>query len=169
MAILLHGDAAFAGYMSSLKAWPGSAASHRRHHAISSSTTRSVSHHCAALQPLIAPPTDIALISVPIFHVNGDDPQLWCTPASPQNSAKVPQDVVLDIILRHRRFGHNRATSRCSLNLLMYKRSNNKDHADAQYGSPCQRRPVPEGEIEGMKEEFQAYLAEEFDAAPTKP
>ncbi|MGJ8586925.1 MAG: thiamine pyrophosphate-dependent enzyme, partial [Yoonia sp.] len=111
MAILLHGDAAFAGQgvvaegfgLSGLK---GHKTGGTMHIVVNNQIGFTTAPHFSRSSPY---PTDIALmVEAPIFHVNGDDPEavVHAARVATEFRQKFHKDVVLDIIC-YRRFGHN--------------------------------------------------------------
>jgi 2-oxoglutarate dehydrogenase E1 component len=169
MAILLHGDAAFAGQgvvaegfgLSGLR---GHRTGGTMHIVVNNQIGFTTAPHFSRSSPY---PTDIALmVEAPIFHVNGDDPEavVHAARVATEFRQKFHKDVVLDIIC-YRRFGHNEGDEPMFTNPLMYKKIKQQKTTLTLYTDRLVKDGlVPEGEIEGMKEEFQAYLSAEFEA-----
>jgi len=169
MAVLLHGDAAFAGQgvvaecfgLSGLK---GHRTGGTIHIVVNNQIGFTTAPHFSRSSPY---PTDIALmVEAPIFHVNGDDPEavVHAAKVATEFRQKFKKDVVIDIIC-YRRFGHNEGDEPMFTNPLMYKKIKNQKTTLALYTERLVRDGlIPEGEIEDMKTAFQSYLADEFEA-----
>ncbi len=169
MAILLHGDAAFAGQgvvaegfgLSGLR---GHRTGGTMHIVVNNQIGFTTAPHFSRSSPY---PTDIALmVEAPIFHVNGDDPEavVHAARVATEFRQKFHKDVVLDIIC-YRRFGHNEGDEPMFTNPLMYKKIKQQKTTLTLYTNRLVKDGLmPEGEIEDMKQAFQTYLGEEFDA-----
>ncbi|MCW1955597.1 2-oxoglutarate dehydrogenase E1 component [uncultured Lentibacter sp.] len=169
MAILLHGDAAFAGQgvvaeglgLSGLK---GHRTGGTMHIVVNNQIGFTTAPHFSRSSPY---PTDIALmVEAPIFHVNGDDPEavVHAAKVATEFRQKFGKDVVLDIFC-YRRFGHNEGDEPMFTNPVMYKKIKKQKTTLSLYTETLVRDGlIPEGEIEDMKAAFQAHLGEEFEA-----
>ncbi|MDF1669687.1 MAG: 2-oxoglutarate dehydrogenase E1 component [Roseovarius sp.] len=169
LPVLLHGDAAFAGQgvvaecfgLSGLK---GHKTGGTMHIVVNNQIGFTTAPHFSRSSPY---PTDIALmVEAPIFHVNGDDPEAVVHAAriATEFRQKFHKDVVIDIIC-YRRFGHNEGDEPMFTNPIMYKKIKKQKTTLALYTDRLVKDGlIPEGEIEDMKTEFQAYLAGEFEA-----
>ena len=169
MAILLHGDAAFAGQcvvaeglgLSGLK---GHRTGGTMHIVVNNQIGFTTAPHFSRSSPY---PTDIALIvEAPIFHVNGDDPEavVHAAKVATELRKKFGKDVVIDIFC-YRRFGHNEGDEPMLTNPLMYKKIKKQKTTLSLYTAELVKDGlIPEGEIEDMKAAFQAHLGEEFEA-----
>ena len=170
MAILLHGDAAFAGQgvvaegfgLSGLR---GHKTGGTMHIVVNNQIGFTTAPHFSRSSPY---PTDIALmVEAPIFHVNGDDPEavVHAAKVATEFRQKFHKDVVLDIFC-YRRFGHNEGDEPMFTNPIMYKKI--KTHKTTLTSLYTERLVkdglIPEGEIEDMKAAFQAHLNDEFEA-----
>ncbi|MEM8802043.1 MAG: 2-oxoglutarate dehydrogenase E1 component [Pseudomonadota bacterium] len=168
MAILLHGDAAFAGQgvvaegfgLSGLK---GHKTGGTMHIVVNNQIGFTTAPHFSRSSPY---PTDIALmVEAPIFHVNGDDPEavVHAAKVATEFRQKFHKDVVLDIFC-YRRFGHNEGDEPMFTNPIMYKRIKSHKTTLALYTERLVKDGlIPEGEIEDMKAAFQAHLNDEFE------
>ena len=127
MAILLHGDAAFAGQgvvaegfgLSGLR---GHKTGGTMHIVVNNQIGFTTAPHFSRSSPY---PTDIALmVEAPIFHVNGDDPEavVHAARVATEFRQKFHKDVVLDIIC-YRRFGHNEGDEPMVKNPVMYNKT----------------------------------------------
>jgi len=169
LPILLHGDAAFAGQgvvaecfgLSGLK---GHKTGGTMHIVVNNQIGFTTAPHFSRSSPY---PTDIALmVEAPIFHVNGDDPEavVHAARVATEFRQKFHKDVVIDIIC-YRRFGHNEGDEPMFTNPIMYKKIKTQKTTLALYTDRLVKDGlIPEGEIEDMKTEFQAFLADEFEA-----
>ncbi len=172
MAVLLHGDAAFAGQgvvaegfgLSGLR---GHRTGGTMHIIVNNQIGFTTAPHFSRSSPY---PTDIALmVEAPIFHVNGDDPEavVHAAKVATEFRQKFLKDVVLDIFC-YRRFGHNEGDEPMFTNPQMYTRIKKHKSTLQLYTERLVRDGlIPEGEIEDMKAAFQAYLNEEFEAGRT--
>ncbi|MEO9824655.1 MAG: 2-oxoglutarate dehydrogenase E1 component [Paracoccaceae bacterium] len=169
LSILLHGDAAFAGQgvvaecfgLSGLK---GHKTGGTIHIVVNNQIGFTTAPHFSRSSPY---PTDIALmVEAPIFHVNGDDPEavVHAAKVATEFRQKFGKDVVLDIFC-YRRFGHNEGDEPMFTNPIMYKKIKSHKTTLSLYTDRLVKDGlIPEGEIEDMKAQFQAYLNEEFEA-----
>ncbi|MEO0829793.1 MAG: 2-oxoglutarate dehydrogenase E1 component, partial [Pseudomonadota bacterium] len=169
LTILLHGDAAFAGQgvvaecfgLSGLK---GHKTGGTIHIVVNNQIGFTTAPHFSRSSPY---PTDIALmVEAPIFHVNGDDPEavVHAAKVAIEFRQKFHKDVVLDIFC-YRRFGHNEGDEPMFTNPMMYKKIKGHKTTLSLYTERLVKDGlIPEGEIEDMKAQFQAYLNEEFEA-----
>ncbi len=169
MAILLHGDAAFAGQgvvaegfgLSGLR---GHKTGGTMHIVVNNQIGFTTAPHFSRSSPY---PTDIALmVEAPIFHVNGDDPEAVTHAAkvATEFRQKFHKDVVIDIFC-YRRFGHNEGDEPMFTNPIMYKKIKTHKTTLSLYTERLVKDGlIPEGEIEDMKAAFQAHLNDEFEA-----
>jgi 2-oxoglutarate dehydrogenase E1 component len=169
MAILLHGDAAFAGQGVVAEGFQLSGIRGHRtggtmHIVVNNQIGFTTAPHFSRSSPY---PTDIALmVEAPIFHVNGDDPEavVHAARVATEFRQKFGKDVVLDIFC-YRRFGHNEGDEPNFTNPVMYKRIKTHKTTLQLYTERLVKDGlIPEGEIEDMKAAFQARLNTEFEA-----
>ncbi len=172
LPILLHGDAAFAGQgvvaecfgMSGLV---GHRTGGTMHIVVNNQIGFTTAPHFSRSSPY---PTDIALmVEAPIFHVNGDDPEavVHAAKVATEFRQKFHKDVVIDIFC-YRRFGHNEGDEPMFTNPQMYKKIKTQKTTLSLYTERLVKDGlIPEGEIEDMKAQFQAYLNEEFETGKT--
>ena len=170
MPILIHGDAAFAGQglvpevldLTGLKGYrTGGVINFVINNQIGFTTN-----------PVNARPgpycTDIAkAIEAPIFHVNGDDPEavVHIARIATEFRQEFQQDVVIDMFC-YRRFGHNEGDEPAFTQPLMYKQIKAQRPTRALYADKLAAEGlVPAEESQQMVSEFQALMAEEFEAA----
>ncbi|SMY06083.1 2-oxoglutarate dehydrogenase E1 component [Flavimaricola marinus] len=169
MAILLHGDAAFAGQgvvaeCFGLSGLTGHKTGGTIHIVVNNQIGFTTAPSFSRSSPY---PTDIALmVEAPIFHVNGDDPEavVHAAKVATEFRQKFHKDVVIDIFC-YRRFGHNEGDEPMFTNPAMYKKIKKQKTTLTLYTDRLVRDGlIPEGEIEDMKASFQSHLNEEFEA-----
>ncbi len=169
MAILLHGDAAFAGQGIVAEGFQLSGIRGHRtggtmHIVVNNQIGFTTAPHFSRSSPY---PTDIALmVEAPIFHVNGDDPEavVHAARVATEFRQKFGRDVVLDIFC-YRRFGHNEGDEPNFTNPVMYKKIKTQKTTLQLYTERLVKDGlIPEGEIEDAKAAFQARLNTEFEA-----
>ncbi|MDP2085901.1 MAG: 2-oxoglutarate dehydrogenase E1 component [Gemmobacter sp.] len=170
LAVLLHGDAAFAGQgvvaegfgLSGLR---GHRTGGTIHIIVNNQIGFTTAPHFSRSSPY---PTDIALmVEAPIFHVNGDDPEavVHAARVATEYRQRFGKDVVLDIFC-YRRFGHNEGDEPMFTNPAMYNRIKKHKTTLQLYTERLVKDGlIPEGEIEDMKAAFQARLNADFEAA----
>jgi 2-oxoglutarate dehydrogenase E1 component len=167
LPLVLHGDAAFAGQgvvaetlnLSQLRGYRTGGTIHvvvnnQVGFTTSPSSSRS-SLYC----------TDIArMISAPVFHVNGDDPEACVRVAklAVEYRREFKKDVIIDMVC-YRRRGHNEADNPSFTQPLMYdiidnKRSVRKLYTESLIG----RGDITIGEAEEALKDFQAQLEKVF-------
>ncbi|GAA5072973.1 2-oxoglutarate dehydrogenase E1 component [Roseibacterium beibuensis] len=168
VAVLLHGDAAFAGQgvvaegfgLSGLR---GHRTGGTIHFVVNNQIGFTTAPHFSRSSPY---PTDIALmVEAPIFHVNGDDPEavVHAAKVAIEFRQMFGKDVVIDMFC-YRRFGHNEGDEPMFTNPLMYKKIKTQKTTLQIYTERLVKDGlIPEGEIEDMKAAFQAHLNEEFE------
>jgi len=169
MAVLLHGDAAFAGQGVVAEGFQLSGVRGHRtggtmHIIVNNQIGFTTAPHFSRSSPY---PTDIALmVEAPIFHVNGDDPEavVHAARVATEFRQKFGKDVVLDIFC-YRRFGHNEGDEPNFTNPVMYKKIKTQKTTLQLYTERLVKDGlIPEGEIEDAKAAFQARLNTEFEA-----
>lgn len=170
VAVLLHGDAAFAGQgvvaeclgMSGL-------VGHRTGGAIHIIVNNQIGFTTAPRFSRSSPyPSDIALmVEPPIFHVNGDDPEavVHAAKVAIEYRQKFHKDVVIDIFC-YRRFGHNEGDEPMFTQPKMYKLIKGHPTTLELYGKRLMDEGVvTEAEFTQMKTDFQNRLQSDFDMA----
>ena len=170
MAVILHGDSAFAGQgivmeafqMSQLVGYRTGGTIHVIvNNQIGFTTTpdeyRS-GQYCS----------DVAfMVEAPVFHVNGDDPEavVFAARVATEYRQKFGKDVVLDIIC-YRRYGHNEGDDPSFTQPIMYDKIGSMESTMSVYA----KRLIAQGDMtqaehEKMVADFYAFLDKEFDAA----
>ncbi len=170
MALLLHGDAAFAGQglvaetldLSDLKGYRVGGTIHFIVNNQIGFTTNPVNSRSGPYCSEVA-----KIVQAPIFHVNGDDPEAVVHVAriAIEFRQQFKKDVVIDMFC-YRRFGHNEGDEPAFTQPLMYKRISQHPTTRAMYAE----RLLKEGTIgpddaSRLVNDFQAHLEAEFEAA----
>jgi 2-oxoglutarate dehydrogenase E1 component len=170
MAILMHGDAAFAGQglvyetlaMSQLIGYRTGGTIHLVVNNQIGFTT--VPAH--AYSGLYC--TDVAKsIQAPILHVNGDDPEavIFCARMAAEYRMKFASDIVLDIVC-YRRHGHNETDEPAFTQPLMYKAINRMKTTRTLYAEKLAAEgTVPAEQSKAMWDEFNQTLEDANAAA----
>jgi 2-oxoglutarate dehydrogenase E1 component len=172
LALLIHGDAAFAGQ--------GSVAENLVMNGVSGYNTGGVLHLIINNQiGFTANPQDsrstlyasdlAKSIDAPIFHVNGDNPEDVCKIANLAvlYRQKFQKDVVIDLVC-YRRYGHNEGDEPMYTQPLMYSKI--KDHPTLEkiYSQKLiAEKVITEQEYQNLVIEFEKNLSNEFDLAKT--
>ncbi len=170
MAVILHGDSAFAGQgvvmetfqMSQLVGYRTGGTLHVVvNNQIGFTTTpdeyRS-GQYCS----------DVAfMVEAPVFHVNGDDPEavVFAARVATEYRQKFGKDVVLDIIC-YRRYGHNEGDDPSFTQPLMYQAINGRPSTRQIYGERLiAQGDLTEAEAQKMMDDFYAKLDKDFEEA----
>ncbi|NDF11394.1 MAG: 2-oxoglutarate dehydrogenase E1 component [Proteobacteria bacterium] len=170
MAVLLHGDAAFAGQgvvaeslsLSDLTAY---AVGGVFHIIVNNQIGFTTSPKNARLSPY---PSDVAkTVQAPIFHVNGDDPEavIHATRIISEYRHKFKKDVVLDIFC-YRRHGHNEGDEPMFTQPVMYNTiGEHMTPRDVYAKKLMDEGTLSMEEFEKMKRSWHDFLEKEYDAA----
>jgi len=174
LAVLIHGDAAFAGQgvvaetlnLSQLSGYHVGGAVHIVINNQVGFTTAPESARSSFY------PTDVAkMIQAPIFHVNGDDPEACARAAhlALEYRETFQRDVVLDIVC-YRRFGHNEGDDPSYTQPQMYKIIDQLRSVRKIYTETLVRRgDITIDEAESALNEFNARLQSVLDEVRTVP
>ena len=174
LAILIHGDAAFAGQgvvaetlnMSQLSGYRIGGAIHLVINNQVGFTTSPESARSSFY------PTDVAkMIQAPIIHVNGDDPEACARAAQLafDYRARFHRDVVIDLVC-YRRHGHNEGDDPSYTQPLMYKVIDATRSVRKLYTETLIRRgDLTIEEAEAMLDAFNAQLQGVLDEVRTVP
>jgi 2-oxoglutarate decarboxylase len=174
LAVLIHGDAAFAGQgvvaetlnLSQLSGYRVGGAIHIVVNNQVGFTTAPDSARSSFY------PTDVAkMIQAPIFHVNGDDPEACARAARLAYDYReaFQRDVVLDIVC-YRRYGHNEGDDPSYTQPQMYKIIDQLRSVRKIYTETLVRRgDISIDEAEAALNEFNARLQNVLDEVRTIP
>ncbi len=170
MAVLLHGDAAFAGQGMVMECLQLSGIEGYRiggtlHVIVNNQVgfTTSPSYSRSGNYP-----SDVALmVETPIFHVNGDDPEavVFAARVATEYRQKFGKDVVIDIIC-YRRYGHNEGDDPSFTQPVMYRTIKNKPSTRQIYGDRLVTNgTITKAEYDKMVDDFETFLEHEFETA----
>lgn len=174
LPILLHGDAAFSGQgvvaevlnLSRLEGYTTGGTIHIIINNQIGFTTPS-RHARSSLFP-----TDMAkALPVPIFHINGDDPEalVYAADLALQFRQTFGTDCVLDVFC-YRRYGHNEADEPSFTQPYMYKLIKDHPGVATLYGKRCAGLGVvAEPDQASLKETYTKVLKEARDRARSQP
>jgi len=167
LAVLMHGDAAFAGQgmvaeCMGLSELPGYRTGGTIHLIVNNQigfTTSPIysrsSHY----------PSDVAkMVQAPIFHVNGDDPEAVVHVAriATEFRQQFKRDVVIDLFC-YRRYGHNEADEPSFTQPLMYRAiAGHPTTREIYAGKLIAESVVSAGEVEAMRRRFDERLEADF-------
>jgi len=170
MAVLLHGDAAFAGQglvaecfaLSDLKGYRTGGTVHiiinNQIGFTTNPTASRSSPYCS----------DVAkMVQAPVLHVNGDDPEAVCHVAelAAEYRQRFKQDFVIDMFC-YRRHGHNEADEPAFTQPIMYRKIAEHPTTRAIFASRlAQEGVVPAEESEAMVADFHKRLEQDYEAA----
>ncbi len=170
MAILMHGDAAFAGQglvyetlaMSQLIGYRTGGTVH----VVVNNQIGFTTVPAHAYSGLYC--TDVAKsVQAPILHVNGDNPEavVWCAEMAAEFRMRFATDIVLDIVC-YRRHGHNETDEPAFTQPVMYRAIRALPTTRALYAAALAREgAVPAGEAQAMMDGFAAELEAAYQAA----
>lgn len=160
VAVLLHGDAAFAGQGVVMETFNmsqsrGFSTKGTLHIIVNNQIGFTTSQQQDARSTLYA--SDVAkMVNAPIFHVNGDDPEatLFVAQLAIDYRTTFRKDVIIDLVC-YRRHGHSEADEPAVTQPVMYRRIREKPTTRALYAE----RLVREGLIDASAAEtrMQAY------------
>ncbi len=170
MALLIHGDAAFAGQglvpeSLDLSALSGYKTGGTVHFIINNQIGFTTNPVASRSGPYCS---DIAKgVQAPIFHVNGDDPEavLFCAGLAMEFRQEFKRDVVIDMFC-YRRYGHNESDEPAFTQPLMYRKIAAHPTTRQIYAQQLIREgAIPAAEIDAITDAFQARLDGEFAVA----
>jgi 2-oxoglutarate dehydrogenase E1 component len=171
LPVLIHGDAAFAGQgivwecfgFSGVRGYNTGGC---LHFVINNQIGFTTSPQFARSSPY---PSDVAKgVQAPILHVNGDDPEAvtFACKLAIEYRQRFKRDIVIDMWC-YRRFGHNEGDEPSFTQPLMYKAIRQHPRVSEIYSARLVGEAVVDGKAaQGMRDEFEALLNAEFEAAP---
>jgi 2-oxoglutarate dehydrogenase E1 component len=173
LAVLIHGDAAFAGQgvvmetlnMAETRAYTTGGTIHI---VINNQIGFTTSNPFDARSTLYS--TDVAnMVQAPVFHVNGDDPEavMYVTALAIDYRMKFKRDVVIDLIC-YRRHGHNEADEPAVTQPSMYRYIRQQQPVRKIYADRLTAEGVvtPE-DVQRMEDDYQNALKR--DEAVSRP
>ena len=169
MPILLHGDAAFAGQglvaeTLMISELPGYRVGGTMHIVINNQIGFTTTPQYSRSGPYC---TDVAkMLSAPIFHVNGDDPEAVVHVAriATEFRQQFKKDVVIDMFC-YRRHGHNEGDEPAFTQPIMYRTIKSLKTTREQYAAQLVAEgTLSEAEAQAMADEFNDYLEKAFAA-----
>jgi 2-oxoglutarate dehydrogenase E1 component len=170
MAVLMHGDAAFAGQgliaecfgLSELRGYRTGGTVHI---IVNNQIGFTTSPGYARSSPY---PSDVAkAVQAPIFHVNGDDPEavVHAARVATEYRQKFHKDVVIDMFC-YRRHGHNESDEPSFTQPLMYRKIAEHPTTRELYAARLAATGVmPDADADDMAAVYRRRLDGEFDAA----
>jgi 2-oxoglutarate dehydrogenase E1 component len=170
MPILMHGDAAFAGQglvaeTLMISDLPGYRVGGTMHIIVNNQIGFTTTPQFARSGPY---PTDVAkMLSAPIFHVNGDDPEAVVHVAriATEFRQEFGKDVVIDMLC-YRRYGHNEGDEPMFTQPVMYKKiAKHKTTREIYASHLIAEGTITEADAKKMVDDFKSELEEAFEAA----
>ena len=170
LALIIHGDAAFAGQgivseticLSGLEGYKTGGSIHVIiNNQVGFTTSPEFSRSSRYSSDLAK------MVQMPIFHVNGDDPEsvVWCMKVAMEYRNKFKKDVMIDLI-SYRRYGHNEGDEPMFTQPLMYKKIKQHPTPLKIYSDKLiENKTITTDEFSSMKEKFDDILKESFKNA----
>jgi 2-oxoglutarate dehydrogenase E1 component len=172
MAVLLHGDASFAGQgvvyeTFNLSQTRGYTTGGTIHIVINNRIGFTTSHPLDTRSTLYC--TDVGkVVQAPIFHVNGEDPDAvaYVAALAVDYRTTFKKDVVIDLVC-YRRYGHNEADEPAATQPMMYKKIRTHDTVPTLYAAELEReRVIKPGQLAALKTEYVEMLKAGQQVAP---
>ncbi|MES2984312.1 MAG: 2-oxoglutarate dehydrogenase E1 component [Pseudomonadota bacterium] len=169
MALTLHGDAAFAGQGSVAETLAmADLRGYRTGGTIHVIVNNQIGFTTAPSYSRFTPyPSDVAkMIQSPIFHANGDDPEVvaFCCQLAVEFRQTFQRDTVVDIIC-FRKYGHNEGDEPMFTQPIMYKKISQKQLPAHVYGQRLIAEGVmTEDDIAKEVEALHAHFTKEYEA-----
>ena len=171
MAVLLHGDASFAGQgvvyeTLNLSQTRGYTTGGTIHIVINNRIGFTTSHPLDVRSTLYC--TDVGkVVQAPIFHVNGEDPEAVAYVAQLAGDYRMTfkKDVIIDLIC-YRRYGHNEADEPAATQPMMYKKIRGHDTVAKLYADALASAGVLEaGQFDVLTAEYREALKQGHQVA----
>jgi 2-oxoglutarate dehydrogenase E1 component len=172
MAVLLHGDASFAGQgvvyeTLNLSQTRGYTTGGTIHIVINNRIGFTTSHPLDVRSTLYC--TDVGkVVQAPIFHVNGEDPEAVAYVAQLAVDFRMTfkKDVIIDLIC-YRRYGHNEADEPAATQPMMYKKIRSQRTVAQNYADTLEKQGVVQpGEAAALTAEYRDTLKQGQQVAP---
>jgi 2-oxoglutarate dehydrogenase E1 component len=116
--------------------------------------------------------TDVAkMIQVPIFHVNGDDPEavVHCVKIAMEWRQRFGQDVVIDMLC-YRRHGHNEGDEPSFTQPLLYEKIRRKESVRKLYTDQLIASGILQlADVERIEADLSGQLRQALDRIETRP
>lgn len=170
MAVLLHGDAAFAGQGSvaetlSLGDLVGYTTGGTVHIIVNNQIGFTTDPKNSRFTPY---PSDVAkMVQAPIFHVNGEDPEAvaFVCKIAAEYRQEFKCDVVVDIFC-YRKYGHNESDEPMFTQPKMYTTIGQKKSPAILYGEQLiSEGVITQEELDGQFENFKKFFNEQYEIA----
>ncbi|MBT5896027.1 MAG: 2-oxoglutarate dehydrogenase E1 component, partial [Rhodospirillaceae bacterium] len=170
MALLMHGDAAFAGQglvgeCFALSDLDGYTVGGTIHIIVNNQIGFTTNPNLSRSSPY---PSDVGkMVQTPIFHVNGDDPEAVCYigKIATEFRQQFKKDVVIDMYC-YRRHGHNEGDEPAFTQPLMYKAISQHPTSRTIYSEKLvSEGVVSQEEADNVVADFQARMEQDFEAA----
>ena len=170
LALLIHGDAAFAGQgvvaeCFGLSGLRGHRTGGSLHFIVNNQIGFTTYPRYSRSSPY---PSDVAkLVEAPIFHVNGDDPEavVFCAKVATEYRQKFHKPVVIDMFC-YRRFGHNEGDEPSFTQPIMYRLIRSHPTTLQIYAKRLiAEGVVTEGEVDKMRADWRQRLEAEFETS----
>jgi 2-oxoglutarate dehydrogenase E1 component len=164
MAVLLHGDASFAGQgvvyeTLNLSQTRGYTTGGTIHIVVNNRIGFTTSHPLDVRSTLYC--TDVGkVVQAPIFHVNGEDPEAVAYVAQLAVDFRMTfkKDVIIDLIC-YRRYGHNEADEPAATQPMMYKKIRAQHTVAQNYAEALEKEGVIRpGEADALTAEYREAL-----------
>ena len=174
LPVLIHGDAAFAGQgivaeTLNLANLPGYSTGGSIHIVVNNQIGFTTTP-AEARSTLYC--TDVAkMIQVPIFHVNGDDPDavVYCVKQALAYRGRFGVDVVIDLIC-YRRHGHNEGDEPSFTQPLLYEKIRRKESVRKIYTEKLLELGILQRhDVERIEEDLSDQLSQALELIETRP
>jgi 2-oxoglutarate dehydrogenase E1 component len=172
MAVLLHGDASFAGQgvvyeTLNLSQARGYTTGGTIHIVINNRIGFTTSHPLDVRSTWYS--TDVGkVVQAPIFHVNGEDPEAVAYVAQLAVDFRMTfkKDVIIDLVC-YRRYGHNEADEPAATQPMMYKKIRSQQTVAQNYADTLEKQGVVRpGEAAALTTEYREALKQGQQVAP---